>query len=165
MLSLSKTDHRRSHASVIVIAVAFLFLFPATVFAISLREYQHKIEQAITALDTLAQVDEHETESDFNKRLVQTVEAVRVALPEHLTVEANGETYEVDNSALHKTLEDIKSVSVEEQLKKIDDMKATLRALEARIVERVSAQPGVETKDQAKGRLESILARPEYATG
>ena len=165
MLSLSKTDHCHSRASVIVIAAAFLFLFPDTVFAIRLNEYQHKIQQAITALDTLAQVDEHETESDFNKRLVQTIDAVRVAVPEHLTVEENGEVYEIDNSALHKALEDLKSVPVEDQFKKIDDVKATLRTLEARIIERTSAVPGGEPKDQAKSRLESILARPEYATG
>jgi len=163
MLSLSKTDHCR--ASVVVIAVAFLFLFPATVSAIQLTEYQHKIEQAVTALDDLVHVNEHETESEFNKRLIPTVEAVRVALPEHMKVEANGQVYEVDNSALHKALEDLKSASVEDQVKKIDDLKATLKALEARIVERTSATAGGETKDQAKRRLEGILARPEYATG
>src|SRR5689334_2884233 len=163
MLSLSKTDRRR--ARVVAIAAAFLFLLPATVSAIPLNEYHYKLEQAVTALDTLAQVDEHETESDFNKRLVQTVEAVRLALPEHFKVEANGEVYDVDNSALHKALEDLKSASNEDQRKKIDDVKATLKALEARIVERSSATAGGESKDQAKRRLESILARPEYATG
>jgi hypothetical protein len=165
MLSLFKTDHCRSRASVIVITAAFLFLFPATVSAIRLNEYQHKIEQAVTALDTLAQVDEHESQSDFSKRVVQTIDAVRVALPEHLTVEENGELYQVDNSAVHKALEDLRSVPVEDQIKKIDNVKATLRALEARITERISAVPGGEPKDQAKSRLESILARPEYATG
>jgi hypothetical protein len=34
-----------------------------------------------------------------------------------------------------------------------------------RIAERIAATPSGETKDQAKSRLESILARPEYATG
>src|SRR5215470_17556725 len=157
MLSLSKTDHCR--ASVVVIAVALLFLFPATVSAIQLSEYQHKIEQAVTALDDLVHVNEHETESEFNKRLIPTIEAVRIALPEHMKVEANGQVYEVDNSALHKALEDLKSASVEDQVKKIDDLKATLKALEARIVERTSATAGGETKDQAKRRLENILAR------
>jgi len=165
MPSLSKKDHCHSRANVAVIAAAFLFLFPATVFAMRLNEYQHKLEQAITALDTVAQVDEHETETDFNKRLVQTIDAVRAALPEHLTVEEDGDVYQVDNSAIHKALEDLKSVSVEDQFKKIDDVKATLRALQARINERIGAVPGGESKEQAKSRLEGILARPEYATG
>src|SRR5919205_411643 len=150
--------------SIIVIMVA-LFIFPATAWAISLTEYQHKLRQAITALDTLAQTDEHETEEAFHNRLLQTIDAVRVALPEHFTVEENGDVCEVDNSALHKTLEDLKSLSVEDQFKKINEAKATLQALEKRLEERIAATPTAETKDQAKSRLESILARPEYATG
>jgi hypothetical protein len=90
---------------------------------------------------------------------------MRVALPERFTVEENGDVCKLDNSSLHKTLEDLKSLSVEEQLKKIDEVKATLQALEMRIAERIAATPSGETKDQAKSRLESILARPEYATG
>jgi hypothetical protein len=142
-----------------------LFVFPATASAISLTEYQHKLKQAITALDTLAQVDEHETEADFRNRLLKTIDAVRVALPERFTVEETGDVTEVDNSSLHKTLEDLKSLSIEDQLKKINELKETLQALETRIEERISATPTGETKDQAKSRLESILARPEYATG
>lgn len=161
MLSLPQ----KYRACVVVIAAAFLFLFPPTVCAITLTEYQHKIDQAITALDTLAQVDEHETEDEFKNRLLRTIDAVRVALPEHFTVEENGDVCQVDNSSLHKTLEDIKSLSVEEQFKKINEAKDTLQALRARIAERLAAVPSGETKDQAKSRLESILARPEYATG
>jgi hypothetical protein len=164
MLSLSKTNKRRGLASVVVIAAGFLFLFPATVFAIPLTEYQHKIKQAITALDTLSQVDEHESESDFNNRMVQTIEAVRATLPEHMTVEANGEVYEVDNSSLHKTLEELKSLSVEDQFKKIVEVKETLQALEVRLAERIAATASGETKEQGKSRLEGILARPEYTT-
>ena len=164
MLSFAKTSQCRALASVVVIMVA-LFVFPATASAISLTEYQHKIEQAITALDTLAQTDEHETEADFQKRLVRTIDAVRVALPEHFTVEENGDVYEVDNSSLHKTLEDLKQLSVEEQFKKINEVKETLQALDRRISERSAAAVSGETKDQAKSKLESILARPEYATG
>jgi len=164
MPSLSKTDKRRSLASMVVIAAAFLFLVPATVSAISLSEYQQKIKQAVTALDTLSQTDEHESESDFHNRLLQTIEAVRATFPEHLTVEANGEVYQVDNSSLHKTLEDLKSLPVVDQFKKIVDVKETLQALEVRIAERIAATALGETKEQAKSRLEGILARPEYAT-
>lgn len=164
MSSFAKTFQCRALASVVVIGFT-LFVFPTTASAISLTEYQHKIKQAITALDTLVQVDENETEADFKNRLTQTIDAVRVALPEHFTVEENGDVYEVDNSSLHKTLEDLKSLPVEEQLKKINEVKETLQALDRRISERSAAAPTGETKDQAKSRLESILARPEYATG
>jgi len=162
MLSLSKTDKRRSLASVAVIAL--LFLFPVTVSAISLTEYQQKIKQAINALDTLSQVEKNESETDFNNRLLQTIESVQATLPEHLTVEVNGEVYQVDNSSIHKTLEDVKSLAVEEQFKKIIQVKQILHALEVRFAERVGATASDETKEQAKSRLESILARPEYTT-
>jgi hypothetical protein len=164
MLSLSEKYKRRSFASVVVLVAAFLFLFPATVSAMSLNEYQQKIKQAIIALDTLAQTDEHESESDFHNRLLVTIDAVHTVLPEHMTVEANGEKYEIDNSALHKTLEDLKSAPVQDQIKKIEDVKASLQALEVRIAERIAATELDENKEQAKKRLEGILARPEYAT-
>ena len=148
-----------------LVVIAAMFLFPVTVSAITLTEYQHKLKQAVTAFDTLVQVDEHETEADFKNRLVQTIDAVRVALPEHMTVEENGDVCAIDNSALHKTLDELKSFSIEDQLKKIEDVKETLRAVETRVEERLAATPAGETKEQAKLRLDSILARPEYATG
>lgn len=160
MSSLPKT-HRLARLAVI----AAVFLFPVTVSAITLTEYQHKLKQAVTAFDTLVQVDEHETEDDFKKRLAQTIDAVRVALPEHMTVEENGDVCAIDNAALHKTLDELKSFSLEDQLKKIEDVKETLRALETRVEERLASTPAGETKEQSKLRLDSILARPEYATG
>jgi hypothetical protein len=162
MPALAKTCNRRL-ARFVVIAAAFLF--PVTVSAITLPEYQHKLKQAVTALDTVAQIDEHETESDFKNRLLQTIDAVRTLLPEHMTVEQDGEVYAVDNTTLHKTLEDLKSLSIEDQLKKINDIKETLRALETRIADRIAATTTGETKEQSKLRLGTILARPEYETG
>lgn len=145
--------------------IAAAFLFPVTVSAITLSEYQEKLKQSVTAFDTLVQVDEHESENEFKNHLLQTIDGVRAALPAHMTVEADGETYDIDNTALHKTLEDLKSLSIDDQLKKIDDVKHTLSALETRILERIAATRMGETKEQSKLRLEGILGRPEYETG
>jgi uncharacterized protein DUF4129 len=163
MLSRSHKDHRRSLAGVIAIVAACLFAFPVTVSAIPLADYEQKIKQAINAIDALDNVPENETEADFTNRLAQTIEEVRVAVPEHVTIDENGFT-DVDNSSLHKTLGDLKGRSLEEQLKKIEEVKATLQSLEQRVTERISATPTDQTKEQSKSRLESILARPEYAT-
>ena len=160
MPSLPKTYHLAR-----LVVIAAVFLFPVTVSAITLAEYQHKLKQSITALDTLVHVDEHETEADFNNRLLETVDAVRTALPEHMTIEENGDVCSVENSALHKTLEELKAFSIEDQLKKIDDVKEMLSGLETRVAERIAATPAGETKAQAKLRLENLLTRPEYATG
>ena len=156
-------DRRGSLARVVMIAAAFLF--PVTVSAITLTEYQSKLKQAGHACDILVQIEDHETESDFRNHLLQTIDTVRVALPEHMTVEENGEVYNLDNSALHKTLEDLKTLSIDDQLKKINELKDTLHALETRIAERIAATHAGETKEQSKLRLAGILGRPEYATG
>jgi hypothetical protein len=163
MPSLSKMKCRRSLASLVVIVAAFLF--PMTVSALTLTEYQHRLKEAVTDLDVLTPADEHVTDSEFKNRLLQAIDAVRAALPEHMTIEENGETYAVDNTALHKMLEDMKSLSTDDQIKKINDLKRTLSALETRVAERIAATPTGETKEQSKLRLAGILGRPEYATG
>ena len=140
-----------------------LFLFPATVVAIPISDYHQNIKNAITALDTLATSDEDENPADYMVRLKQTIEGVKAALPEHQTVESPDGIYEVDNSWLHKDLKELEAVvDLPEKLKHLLE---NLQALEVRLAERQDASPAAESKDQAKTRLESILARPEYVTG
>lgn len=157
-------NHQR-HLACLVVLLTALFVCPASVAAIPLSDYEQKIKDAITALDTLSQVDEEETESEFQARLLHTIDAIRVALPEHMTVETNGDTCFVDNSSLHKSLAELKELGVKEQFEKIPQIIEVLRALEARVSERRVASQVLDSKEQAKSKLESILARPEYATG
>ncbi|HEX6719019.1 MAG TPA: DUF4129 domain-containing protein [Pyrinomonadaceae bacterium] len=133
--------------------------------AIPIAEYQQNLRRAITALDTLAQVDENETESDFNQRVKHTIEGVRRVLPQHQTIEAEAESCEVDNAWLHKSLDEIEKIDADEQAQRITQVVETLRALEARVVERENPGRLSDSKEQAKSRLESILARPEYVAG
>ena len=154
--------HLRSSVAKRCLVVLF-FVFPINVFAIPISDYQQNVKKAITALDTLTQSDENESTNDYNKRFDQTIEGVRQALPEHQTVESETETYNVDNSWLHRDLDDLKqSVDI---LKKTSEIDERLRALEARIAERQKPVQSGESKDEAKGKLESILSRPEYASG
>jgi Domain of unknown function (DUF4129) len=162
MLQISKT-HRRSVAGVIVL-LAGLFVCPANVAAIPLTEYEQRLIQAINDLTKLAHVDQDWDEADFEKRVLQTVDSIHTALPEHQTVETDGDVCNVDNSSLHKSLEDLKKLPPGEQYQKIEQITQTLKALEARIIERRTATKPGESKDQAKSKLESILARPEYVT-
>ena len=158
--------HLRSSAAKqcrLIVLAFLLFLFPVNVLAIPISEYQQNLKNAITALDTLNQSDEGESTDHYESRFEQTIEGVRRALPEHQTIEAEAETYNVDNSWLHKDLNGLQESN--DRLKKIPHILEALRSLEARIAERqVPVQSG-ESKDQAKGKLESILSRPEYATG
>ena len=155
--------HRRSVACVVVL-VAFLFVCPANVAAIPIAEYQQKLKQAINELVEVIRVNKDFNETDFENRMLEIIELVRVTLPEHMTVEVDGEVYNVDNSALHKSLEELKKLPGAEQFEKVEKITEMLQAIDARITERQAAAALAESKEQAKSKLESILARPEYAT-
>ena len=164
MVQISTTNHRRSFLFLVAL-IAFLFVCPGNAGAIPLGEYQQRLKQAITALDSLAQVDEDESQEDFDGRLRETVESVRKVLPEQMTVEVDADVCNIDNSSLHKALAELKDADAGTQTEKIEQVIETLRALESRIAERQSAQTINHTKEQAKSKLDTILARPEYVEG
>ena len=143
--------------------IAVLFLCPATVAAIPIADYHNNLKQAITALDTLRQSDEEEKPAEYETRFTQTTDAVRNALPQNQTIELDGQVCDVDNSWLHKALDELKQVV--DRPEKLDEILQTLQALETRIAERQQSSSLVDSKDEAKSRLESILARPEYVRG
>lgn len=163
MLQLHQTDRRRGFACVVVILL--FFIAPANVLAIPLAEYHEKLKQSIAALETLLSLDEDESSDEFKARVEKTIEAVRIALPEHETVEADADVCKVDNSELHKTLDYLKEAPAEVRLDRIREVTDILRALETRVTERESASQLLDSKEQAKNRLGAILARAEYANG
>ena len=155
--------HRRSVACVVVL-LAFLFVGPASVAAIPIAEYHQNIKHAVAELEKLVAVDKDWDNTDFENRLLQTIENVRTTLPVNQTIEVDGEVCSVDNSLLHKSLEDLKKLPAVEQFDKVEHITELLKAIEARITEREAAIEQAHSKEQAKSKLESILSRPEYAT-
>ena len=145
-------------ARLFVLLVA-LFLCPVCVRAIPLSEYQQNLKNAIAALETLGR-DEDESEADYESRFEQTIEGVRTALPKSQTVESDGDKCAVDNAWLHKELNELKS----DEFGKLSQILERLQAVEARVIERQGAARSTDSKEWAKGRLEAILARPEYVT-
>lgn len=160
-MSQTSTKLGRSGACAVVFA-AFLFLCPATVAGIPLSEYQQNLKNAIAALDKLNESDEEESTDDYESRVNQTLEAIRSAFPRNQTVESDGETYNVDNAWLYRMLDEVKNEGAGGE--KMDQLLETFRAMETRVAERQEMGQHVESKDDAKKRLETILARPEYAT-
>ena len=67
-----------------------------------LSEYQMHVQQAVSALDTLAQSDEGETDEARLTRITETLAAVRIALPATENVEWGETSFKVDNSWLHR---------------------------------------------------------------
>jgi hypothetical protein len=155
MSQFSTTHYRYSLAA--VFGVLFLFLFPATVAAIPITDYQSNLKYAISTLGELSR-----SGPNFDSELPTAVETVRTRLPKQQTIEFEGEVNNVDNSWLHRDLDEL--AKADNRNERLAHIVWTLQAIETRVAER--ANPGgnpAENKQWARTRLESILARPEYA--
>jgi Domain of unknown function (DUF4129) len=156
MSQFSTTHYRYSLAA--VFGVLFLFLLPITAVADLLFDYQANLKLAIATLGHLSRAGD-----DFDRELPGAVETVRTRLPKHQTIEFEGEVYNVDNSWLHKGLDEL--AEAEDRTEKLAHIIWTLQAIETRVAERANPSgSAAENKEWARTRLESILARPEYAT-
>ena len=160
MHQISTKSYLRSVACAAVL-MALVFLFPATVTAIPLSEYQQNLKNSIEALDKLNESSEDESTSDYQNRFNKTLEGIRTAFPKNQTVESEGEVCNVDNSTLYRMLDEMKN---DVDGEKVDQLMELLRTLQARVAERQDMGQPIQSKDDAKKRLESILARPEYTT-
>jgi Domain of unknown function (DUF4129) len=158
---MSLLSTKRLRLTSVLMLLAILLICPANVVAIPLTDYHRNLQRAIQSLETLKETDEDE--EDYETRLSQVNQEVRDALPAQQSVETEGETVNVENAWLHKSLDEMNNSS--DWAAKHWEILETLRALENRVTER--QQPGrlVENKQDAKTRLDSILARPEYTTG
>lgn len=130
--------------------------------ATPLSEYQRRLQQAINALDTLAQPDESETETERSGRITETLNAVRTTLPKTESVEWTGAGVRVDNEWLHRELEDYERVAPTERDNSLARVTERLQALEQRVAEIESAIGAAGNKTQASKKLAEILQRPEY---
>ena len=87
-----------------LLSIVLLLLCSNKLQAIPLTEYHRNLQQAITALDTLDQADEEESESAYQNRVTETLVAIRNAIPQNQTVQAGDEICNVNNSWLHQQL-------------------------------------------------------------
>lgn len=158
MFQLSTSRRRNLALSLLVLLVAC-----TNVVAVPLSNYHQNIKRAIATLEPLTQIDDDADVDDIETQFEESSKTVRSILPEHETVEFEGDSYTVDNSWLHKSLDELDQSA--NRSNKLAQVLATLRALEARVADRQSPGSLVDSKEQAKGRLENILKRPEYNTG
>jgi hypothetical protein len=133
------------------------------VHATPVSEYQKHLGQAITALDSLAQIaDENETIPAFETRTIETITSVRQLLPANETIELGQQRFTVDNSWLQADLEKFKNSSVTERPVLRVQVIERLQAIRERINE-VELTASANDKDQKTRKLAEILQRPEYA--
>ncbi|MFZ0063481.1 MAG: hypothetical protein WAL47_15720, partial [Pyrinomonadaceae bacterium] len=138
-----------------------LTLTVATATAKSLAEYHLQLRESITALDTMSQHDESESETDRVTRVSQTLAAVRVALPETDNVQLGDVTIAVNNGWLHRELDSYEKTQTD-RAGTLARVLERLRGLEQRVaeVDQTGRTPG--DKVAAGNRLAEILSRPEY---
>jgi Domain of unknown function (DUF4129) len=153
----------RKHAVAVglMVLAAHLFLFPLNVAAIPVSEYQQNLKHAVAALETLYDMDEDDAE--YDAKFHQTIEAIRTTLPQQQAVEIGEESIQVNNAEIHHLVEQLEQS--EEQIDEMRQLIDKLNAIEQRVADRQAMTASGESKGWAKSRLESILARPEYATG
>ena len=146
--------------------IALLLLVPVTANAgsISAADYHKNVQRAVTALDSLHQTDETEDVAAFERRFNETIAAVNEVLPEHQSVQTSDNVCSVDNTWLHNSLDELKKAPAEARPAKLRDVIERLKAVEERVAPGGSSTTPADGKDGAKQKLESILARPEYAT-
>ena len=155
---------RPSGASRYVYAFLLIFFSAVNCLGRPLSEYRNHVNQAVSALDTLAQADESESDVARVSRITQTLAAVRTALPASEDVEMGDTTVKVDNSWLHRELNKFEKSSATERAT-LTLMTERLQAIADRLNEIEKAKTTNASKAEEAKRLGEILQRPEYAHG
>jgi hypothetical protein len=143
--------------------VVVLHVFAAPTQGTPLNEYRQRLEQAVSALDTLGQFDEGESEANRALRTTETIAAVRRTVPETDSVEWDGTVVRVDNSWLHRELQGFEKVEPAARGNTLKEITERLQAVAQRLAEidRAKNASGL-TKAEARQKLTEILQRPEY---
>jgi len=157
-MAQASSHRRRTRVALLLLVLgAHFVLLTPDVAAISASDYQENLKNAIATLEAMDEFEDYEAESP------DSLANVRKLLPEHQTVETGGEVYNVDNSWVHRALDELKEPKTRSDT--LAHLLDRLRALQERLTElRAPVQP-LESNEQAKKKLEGILARPEYVTG
>jgi hypothetical protein len=150
-----------------LLAIAGLSIICGTRYAsagpAALEEYVSRIHRAAQAIDSLRSADETESDSDYQKRLASTADAVVLLLPSKERIRFRTSDVEVDNRWLADELKELQKAGVttgnrENEIAFIVDR---LTALESELSngERIDA---ANNRDENKARLSAIMRRPEY---
>ncbi|HZH30938.1 MAG TPA: DUF4129 domain-containing protein [Pyrinomonadaceae bacterium] len=152
----------------LLLAALCCFAAPQRADAASLADYRSRVLKASEALEELHETfDETDdvTSPDFLALEKRIFQAMRDALPASEKIEGAGFASDIDNRWLHNELDIYAHIAAGERDKRDElllRIEARLRALEARLAESANAAEGARDKEAEKGRLNSILQRPEY---
>ena len=170
------TSSRRSFVATASRSRAALFLVicfalaAASARAATLDEYRARVRESIALVAELGATydpEEWPTEEDRARAEAEAVGKLRARLPQRERVERVNGAVEVDNGWLHKELDAYAALApdrVEQKRRKIVYLRERLTSLAARLDEEAAEQQqqAARDKEAEKGRLQSILRRPEY---
>jgi uncharacterized protein DUF4129 len=149
----------------LLLLLSVLCLSVANTVAVPLAEYHSAIGFAISDLEPLVDRGGHESDAEYEARLTAAIAKVVVALPKTQQVEFEKKSWTTDNAWLHTALADLVNAAAEERPAKLTSVIESLYALNDRVNALESAEKSdMEHKGAARQKLESILARPEYAS-
>ncbi|HVF51874.1 MAG TPA: hypothetical protein VNA19_17450, partial [Pyrinomonadaceae bacterium] len=168
--SVSSRPRRSCRAvSIVVWLLPLLLAVAATdARAASLADYRARVHESLIALDTLAASgDEAGYADDATEREARVLGEVRRNIGAHERVEWAGGSLEADNTWLHNALADYERMDSDDTDARslaLRHISERLAALEQHLVraDAGSASTPARDKDAEKGRLASILRRPEY---
>lgn len=148
------------------IAAAAIFVWLSCVAgarAVTLEDYRHQVSRARASIQELQGAYSAEYPSQREQFITATIALVRAEMPPQETVLLGRQTVAVDNSWLHKALDELEKPRGDNArrtaiLAHIDER---LRALGERLDEMRDGKPDA-SKDDNKTRLAEILRRSEY---
>jgi uncharacterized protein DUF4129 len=143
-------------------ALLLLLLCAQVSGATPFDDYHRHLQQAISALETLAQADEDENEPDRTARVNQTLSSLRMLLPAMESVEWDGTSFKVDNSWLHQDLGRYERTGKAERVESLARITERLLSIAERVAEIKKTARPTTPKTEANRKLAEILQRPEY---
>ena len=146
-----------------VVGVFVVLSWVAGARAVTLDDYRHQVSRAHASIQELQAAYAAEYPSQREQFAAATIALVRAELPEQETVLLGRQTVAVDNTWLHKALDQLEKIKGDnarraDLLTHIDER---LRALGERLDEMQDGKPGAG-KDDNKTGLAEILRRSEY---
>jgi hypothetical protein len=158
MFAILKSGRRASIAGA---AIFILLSCVAGARAVTFEDYRHQVSRAVASVKELQAACADDYPRD--QFIAATIALVRAELPAQETVLLGRQTVTVDNTWLHKALDEIEKVrgANARRAELVGHIGERLRALEERLDEMQNGKPGAG-KDENKTRLAEILRRSEY---
>lgn len=161
---------RRAAAPPRLALLALLLLaVAAPALSASLEDYQARVARAARALEDVlaAGLDEDEGQSaaEFAAWEARQLATARRSLPPKERIEWAGGAVEIDNTWLHKELDERDALPADDsggRARALSLISERLRELSQRLQEAANTATAARNKEAEKGRLQMILRRPEY---